>query len=81
MTKASHYQFQAAAGVSNAPWVQWLRMVIAVFRIGWPLLIGNLQQAAVDTWAAKREHETMHRILAGKGVDLGMALDDVEDAG
>ncbi len=71
------YQFPATRFVSNSLWRQWWHLLSEVLEIGRALLAGNLQHAAAETWDVKQSSETMHRILAGRGVDVAMAQETV----
>ena len=74
---ADDYQFPASVEVGHAPRWQWWRLVVALLRLGWQLLVGNPQRAAAAVWALKWESETLHRILAGQGADVALARPEV----
>ena len=67
------YQFPATRFVSNSLWRQWWHLLSEVIEIGKALITGNLQHAAAEVWDVKHSSETLHRILAGRGVDVDMA--------
>ena len=71
------YQFQPTRFVSNSPWRQWWHLLSEVLEVGLALLRGDLQHAATEAWDVKQSTETLHRILAGRGVDIEMARDEV----
>lgn len=71
------YQFLATRFVCNSPWRQWWHLLSEVLEIGVALWRNNLQHAAAETWDVKHCAETLHRILAGQGVDIEMAKEIV----
>ncbi len=71
------YQFPATRFVSNSLWRQWWHLLSVVIGAGWALLGGNLQYVATTVWIVKRNSETLHRILSGKGVDVEMAKESL----
>lgn len=73
----SLYQFPATRFVSNGLWRQWWHLLSEVIEIGKAIASGNLQHAAAEVWDVKQSSETLHRILAGRGVDVEMARDEI----
>lgn len=71
------YQFPATRFVSNSPWRQWWNLLSEVLEVGRALLTGNIQHAATKTWDVKQSSETLHRILAGRGADVGLAREEM----
>jgi hypothetical protein len=71
------YQFPATRFTGNTLWRQWWHLLSEVLEVGRALLAGNLQHAASEVYDVKHAGETMHRILAGRGVDIDMAKETV----
>jgi hypothetical protein len=73
------YQFPTTRFVTNTLWRQWWKMLSELIEIARALLKGDLQHAAVETGDLKQVSETMHHILARKGADVELAMQEVVD--
>lgn len=73
----SDYQFPPTTSVSNSVEREWWHLLLAVLRVGVAILRRNAQDATVATWYVRQEGETLHRILSGRGADVGMAREEV----
>ena len=71
------YQFPATRFVCNGLWRQWWHLLSEVLEVGRALLVGDLQHAAAEAWDVKHSTETLHRVLAGRGVDVELGFETV----
>lgn len=77
MNQEDLYQYPATRFVSNSLWVQWWHLFSEVMELGFALLWGNLQHAAREAEDVSQSDETLKRILAGRGVDVALAREQV----
>jgi len=75
------YQYPPTRFVSNSLWRQWWHLLSEVVELGRALLCArftdNYQHVAREAEDVTQSDETFKRILAGKGVDIALAREQV----